>query len=110
MITWNWNLLREHDTVNKFLYYKLIYFAVPVIAPPTDSPSAAPCFDFACPATDPIAPPTNEPTLRTMLPLSDAVTLPPDANSVNRQEQSYIRYKILSGNKYESLFDRNVDK
>ena len=88
-------MLREHDTVNKFLYYKLKYFAVPAPAPPTDSPSAAPCFDIAFPANDPIAPPTNEPTLRTMLLLSDAVTLTPDANSVNRQEQSYVRYKFL---------------
>jgi hypothetical protein len=88
-------LLREHDTVNKFLYYKLIYFAIPVIAPPIDVPSAAPCSDTAGPKIDPILSPTNEPTLQPMLPLSDAVTLHPDAISVNRQKQNYISFKIL---------------
>ena len=61
------------------------YFAVPAIAPPIDAPTAALFSDTAGPASDPIAPPTNEPTVEPMLWLSDAVPLSPDAISVNTQ-------------------------
>ena len=72
-----------------------IYFALPAIAPPIDAPSAAHGAAPTGPAIDPIAPPTNEPTVDPMLPLSD-VPLSPGAITVNTQEHSYMRYEILT--------------
>jgi hypothetical protein len=89
-------LFIKQNIVTGFLYYKFIYFAVPAIAPPIEAPNAAHGTAPTGPAIDPIAPPTNEPTVEPMLLLSDAVPLSPDAMSVNTQHQSYVRYKILT--------------
>ena len=94
VITWKWKI-KKNDINIKFLYYKLIYFAVPATAPQIDAHSAAQCSDTAGPATDPNILPKNESTVGPMLLLSDAVPLSPEDTSVNRQEQSYMRYKVL---------------
>ena len=80
-----------------FCIILFIYFSLPAIAPPIVAPSAALCPDTTGPASDPIAPPTTEPTREPMLLLFEPVPLHPDAISVNTQEQSYIRYNILTG-------------
>jgi hypothetical protein len=56
---------------------------------------AAICPDTAGPGGDPVAPPTNEQTVETMLLLSDAVPLTPGAMNVNTQHR-YLRYEILT--------------
>jgi hypothetical protein len=61
-----------------------------------DAPSEATFSDTVDPATDPIAPSTYEPTVEAMVLLSDAVPLSPDAMSVNTQQHSSSRCKILT--------------
>jgi hypothetical protein len=91
-------LVLNYDFVYKLHYYiyLFIYFAVPPIAPQMDAPSEATFSDTADPATDPIAPSTYEPTVEAMVLLFDPVPLSPDAMSVNTQQHSYVRYKILT--------------
>ena len=64
---------------------RFIYIAVSAIAPPVDALSAAHGTAPTGPASDPIALPTNEPTVEPKLLLSDAVPLSLDAISVNTQ-------------------------
>ena len=79
------------------------YSAVSAVAPPIDAPSAAHCSDTVGPASNPIAPPIYAPTVEPMLLLSDAVPLSPDAMSVNTQEQTYMKYKILTAMKMKMM-------
>ena len=71
-------------------------FAVPAIAPSINAHSASYGTAPSGPATDPIAPPTNDPTAHPVLLLSDALPLSSNAKSVNTKEHTYTRYKILT--------------
>jgi hypothetical protein len=84
-------LIPKHDFVYKLQYYIyiFIYFAVPPVAPQKYVLSEATFSDTADTAT-------YEPTVEAMVLLSDAVPLSPDAMSVNTQQHSYVRYKILT--------------
>ena len=73
------------SSVTGMIQGTVIYFAVPAVARPIDSPIAAHWAAPTGPANDPIAPPTNEPTVEPMLLSYDAVPLSPDAISVNTQ-------------------------
>jgi hypothetical protein len=94
LITCKWSLFIKQDTVIVIYIKNLFFPPVPAIAPPIEAHNAAHGTAPTGQATDPIAPPTNEPTVQPKLQLSDAVPLPPDAISVNTKH-SYVGYKIL---------------
>jgi hypothetical protein len=95
---------KESDSSGTDMVQGIINFAVPAIAHPIEAPSAAHGTAPTGPANDPITPPTNEPTVEPMLLLSDAVALSPDAMSVNSQQPSYKRYKIVKVMKTNVMF------
>jgi hypothetical protein len=82
--------------------YLFIYVPLPAVPPVVAATGAAINPDTAGPGGDPIAPATNEQTVETMLLLSDAVPLSPDATNVSTQHR-YLRYEILFVNEYEIM-------
>ena len=67
--------------------------AVPGVGVPYGTPLGC---DTHTPGVDPICPPICEPTVETMLLLSDAIPLSPDVTNVNTQLHRYVGYKILT--------------